>query len=84
LGLTLTERVLPVLTVLIAIVALWYVFAVILNAPVQRDMFARAGGQYTTSDLIAATLAQERPVLPAPHQIAHEIWQTTYGLMPTS
>jgi NitT/TauT family transport system permease protein len=27
--------------------------------------------------MIAATMAQERPVLPAPHQVAIEIWETT-------
>jgi NitT/TauT family transport system permease protein len=30
-------------------------------------------------DLIPATYAQERPVLPAPHQIVEELWKTTAG-----
>ena len=30
-------------------------------------------------DLIPATYAQERPVLPAPHQIVTELWKTTAG-----
>jgi NitT/TauT family transport system permease protein len=48
-----------------------------MNAPWQRDVFARAGTDYSTAELIAATYAQERPVLPAPHQVAVEIWKTT-------
>ena len=67
----------PVLVVIAAIVAIWYVAATFMNAPWQRDVFARAGTNYSTTELIAATWAQERPVLPAPHQVAVEIWKTT-------
>jgi len=74
----------PVLTVLLGLVALWYVGAVLLNVPVQRDAFARAGTEYTALDLVRATLSHDRPVLPAPHQVAAEIWKTTALLPPTS
>jgi len=67
----------PVLVIVLAIIAIWYVAAIFMNAPWQRDVFARAGTDYSTAELIAATYAQERPVLPAPHQVAVEIWQTT-------
>ena len=70
-------RALPVATVIAAILVLWYLFAVILNAPWERDQAARAGAQITTSQLIANTMAQKRPVLPAPHQVVVEIWNTT-------
>ncbi len=67
----------PVLTVIAAIIAIWYVGAVFMNAPFQRDIFKRADTQYTTAQLITETMRQERPVLPAPHQVAVEIWKTT-------
>ena len=67
----------PVLVVVLAIIAIWYAAAIFMNAPWQRDVFARAGTDYSTITLIAATWAQERPVLPAPHQVAVEIWKTT-------
>ncbi len=70
-------RALPVATVVATILVLWYLFAVILNAPWERDQAARAGVQITTSQLIANTMAQDRPVLPAPHQVAVELWNTT-------
>ena len=70
-------RALPVATVVATILVLWYLFAVILNAPWERDQAARAGAQITTSQLIANTMAQQRPVLPAPHQVVVEIWNTT-------
>jgi len=70
-------RALPVATVIAAIVVLWYLFAVILNAPWERDQAERAGTEIATSQLIANTMAQKRPVLPAPHQVVVEIWNTT-------
>ncbi|MCY6381355.1 ABC transporter permease [Hoeflea prorocentri] len=71
------DRVLPVGTMVVAIVVIWYGFAVILNAPFERDQAARADTSLTTMQLVNKTLAQERPVLPAPHQVADEIWKTT-------
>ncbi|MDJ0931889.1 ABC transporter permease [Breoghania sp.] len=68
----------PVLVVVLAIIAIWYAAAVHLNAPFQRDTYARAKlADVPVSQLISDTLNQERPVLPAPHQVAEEIWKTT-------
>jgi len=67
----------PVAIVVFAIVVLWYLAAVWLNAPFQREMYERAKRGWTTSELIADTLGQKRPVLPAPHQVAAEIYKTT-------
>jgi NitT/TauT family transport system permease protein len=78
------NSVIPVGTVLIGILALWYVFTVILNAPFERDQAARANTTISTSQLIANTMAQERPVLPAPHQVAAEIRKTVFDISPTS
>ncbi|MBB3235746.1 ABC transporter permease [Phyllobacterium endophyticum] len=78
------DRVIPVGTVLLAIIALWYAFAVILNAPFERDQAARANAEISTSQLIANTMRQERPVLPAPHQVAAEIRKTVFEISPTS
>lgn len=78
------DRVIPVLVVVAAIIVIWYVAAVWLNAPFQRDTYARANQTYTASELIAATLNQERPVLPTPHQVGAEIWKTTALMAPTS
>lgn len=70
-------RALPVATVIAAILVLWYLFAVILNAPWERDQATRAGTEISTAQLLANTMAQTRPVLPAPHQVAVELWNTT-------
>ncbi|MFB2550082.1 ABC transporter permease [Ensifer soli] len=83
-GGVLRERCLPVLCVIAALLVAWYVATVFLNAPFERDSAARAGAALSTRDLVANTMAQERPVLPAPHQVAAEIWDTTVNKAVTS
>ncbi len=74
----------PVIVVCLAIIALWYVGAFFLNAPFAREMLARADEAYTFSDLLQRTMNEERPVLPSPHQVAREIYETTILKKPTS
>jgi NitT/TauT family transport system permease protein len=65
-----------VLVVLAGIVALWYGAAIWLNSAWTLDQAARAGRQPTVVDIVKDTMAQERPVLPAPHQVTAELWKT--------
>ncbi|OJI91678.1 NitT/TauT family transport system permease protein [Planktotalea frisia] len=67
----------PVLTVVAAIIVLWYGAAVWLNTPWAYDKAQRAGVELSTSELIADTWSQKKPKLPAPHQVTREIWKTT-------
>ncbi|MDX2485653.1 MAG: ABC transporter permease [Pseudodonghicola sp.] len=78
------QVVLPVLTVLAAIVLIWYCAAVALNAKWVRDQAARADEQVSFSQLVAATMVQERPVMPAPHQVVQGLWQGLAGQKVTS
>lgn len=78
------SRVLPVLSVLAAIVALWYLAAVGMNAAWVRDQAARAGETVTAGRLLRDTMALERPVLPAPHQVAKGLWEGVAGQKITS
>lgn len=78
------DAALPVAVVVAVIVVLWYVAAVALNAGIVRDGFERAGTAYTTDDLVVATLSQDRPLLPAPHQIVVELKKTVIDVDPTS
>lgn len=71
------DKIFPVTTVVIAIMIIWHVFVVVLNAPFERDQAARAGTTITFSELLPKVFNQERPVLPAPHQIIAELWDTT-------
>ncbi|WP_347138674.1 ABC transporter permease [Paracoccus sp. SSK6] len=78
------RSVLPILTVLLAIVAIWYLAAIWMNAPWVRDQAARAEATLSTGDLIRQTLTLERPVLPAPHQVAAGLWDGIAGQKITS
>ncbi|MEM1046169.1 MAG: ABC transporter permease [Pseudomonadota bacterium] len=71
------DRILPVCVVVAAIIAIWYGFTVYLNAPWQLDVYEKAGRDWTITDLVRDTMAQDRPVLPAAHQVFQEIWATT-------
>ncbi len=73
----LKDKLLPVSTVVLLLIAGWYVASVFLNAPFERDTAARAGTEIGFSEILRNTMAQERPVLPAPHQVIAEIWDTT-------
>jgi NitT/TauT family transport system permease protein len=77
-------KLVPVMVVVAAIVAIWYAATVWLNTPWQIGVYERAGQDWTTGQLIADTMAQDRPVLPAPHQVAVEIWNTTVEKKVTS
>ncbi|MCB1461104.1 MAG: ABC transporter permease [Nitratireductor sp.] len=77
-------KTLPVLTVVAAIVLAWYVGTFVLNAPFERDQATRAGTEIGFSQLLSRTMAQERPVLPAPHQVIEELWDTTVAKKITS
>ena len=78
------DRILPILTVLAALIAIWYLCVVWLNAPFVRDQAARAGTEIVFTDLVKQTMNEERPVLPAPHQIVTELWKTTVTMPITS
>jgi len=71
------RSVVPVLTVVGFLLVLWYAAAIWLNAPWAYDKATRSGEVLTTSTLVADTWSQEKPKLPAPHQVGKEIWKTT-------
>lgn len=74
----------PILAVLLAIVAIWYGASAWLNAAWTYDQAARAGTSVTFADVLTDTMAQERPVLPAPHQVAAALWDGIAGQAITS
>ena len=75
---TLRSKIIPVTSILVALVAIWYVAAVLMNAPFQHDMDARGKVTPTTTEFIASTLSQPKPLLPAPHQVAQNFFENTF------
>jgi NitT/TauT family transport system permease protein len=79
------KSVLPITTVVLAVLAIWYAAAVWMNAPLQRDAYANAGRtDYSTQDLLVASLNMERPKLPGPHQVVSEMYKLIVATAPTS
>lgn len=74
----------PVLVIVSAILALWYVAAIFMNWQGVADAFVRMGEQRTIGEIALATLDQERPVLPVPHQIVIELKKTVFDTAITS
>ena len=81
---TLRQKLLPVLTIVAAIGVIWYGFTVYLNAPWQLDQYEKSATEWNMTDLVRDTMAHDRPVLPAPHQVVAEIWKTTVKKKVTS
>ncbi len=78
------RRMIPVATTIMLILVIWYAAAAVLNAPFEFAAAERAGKTIGYSQVLPNTMAQERPVLPAPHQVASEIWKTTVAKKVTS
>jgi len=73
-----TGNTIPVLIVLAAILLFWYVMAVWMNAPWQQTLNQRAGlTDVPVGEFVSQTWSQAKPLLPAPHQVAAEVWTGT-------
>ena len=70
------SQVLPVLVIALATLAGWYALTVYLNAPGAIERVLEPKGPWTWRDLLAATMTVPRPVLPAPHQVALDLYSS--------
>jgi NitT/TauT family transport system permease protein len=75
----LAGAVLPVLTIVMAIVAIWYGASVVMNRAWTLDQAQRQNVELSAMEIVADAMNQERPVLPTPHQVFAELWNTTVG-----
>jgi NitT/TauT family transport system permease protein len=78
----LVERTAPLATMILALVAIWYVAALAMNWTLVRDGFEREETPYTVSDVIEGTMSAERPLLPAPHQVVATFLDSVFGYPP--
>ncbi len=75
---TLKDKFIPVVTILLALIVVWYVGAIFMNAPFQRDMDQRGNVTSTVMEFVEKTLSQPKPILPAPHQVATNVFENTF------
>jgi NitT/TauT family transport system permease protein len=70
LGGAVVQQSFPMLAAVACLVVIWYAAAVWLNAPRVAEQLDNAGSAWGWRELAAGAWSMERPVLPAPHQIA--------------
>ncbi len=74
---TLSNHAGPVLGLVTLLLIAWYAAAVWLNAPQVIERL-EGGGAWGARELVGAAWAMERPVMPAPHQIAVDWWHSVF------
>ena len=67
---------LPVAVMLLVVLLAWYGGAWWLNAPGAIERVLPPDGAWTWQELLAATMDMQRPLLPAPHQVALDFWSS--------
>ncbi|MEM1365325.1 MAG: ABC transporter permease [Pseudomonadota bacterium] len=67
---------LPVITITAILIAIWYLAAIFLNSAFEFDTAERRDIETSWAQVIPATMTQKRPVLPPPHQIGAEMYDT--------
>ena len=71
----------PLLTVFAVLIVVWYAGAVWLNYDIAGNL---ADENATSREILWSTLAQDRPLLPAPHQIVGDMWSSIFDHPVTS
>ncbi|HET9018566.1 MAG TPA: ABC transporter permease, partial [Acetobacteraceae bacterium] len=71
----------PIAAVLLVVLAVWYVAAVWMNYDTAANLADEGASRW---DIVAATMQQDRPLLPAPHQIVGNMVETIFFYPPTS
>ena len=72
--------VLPVTVISLCVLIIWYVAGIPLNAVVAETKIADAGGGWWNT--LAVSWNLPRPVLPSPHQVIIEVWNTVFMIAP--
>ncbi|WP_373502099.1 ABC transporter permease [Aestuariivirga sp.] len=70
----------PVLTICIVILIAWYIAAIPMNWVVTSPKIEAAGGGWR--NVLAFSWNETRPVIPAPHQIVIELWNSVFMVKP--
>jgi len=72
------SRSFAVAAVVVVLVVVWYIGGLLLNLQPQLDTYHRNGTMVPALPQLAADLwSQAKPILPAPHQVLAEVWNTT-------
>jgi NitT/TauT family transport system permease protein len=78
------DDVTPILAVLAVGIVIWYGAALLLNAHQVVELDFRGRADWTWPEFVRHALTMSRPVLPAPHQVAVEFFDSVFLRPPTS
>ena len=81
---TVRDKAVPVLLITALIIVVWYIAAIFLNAPFQRDQDKRDGVAPSTAEFVMKTWSQPKPTMPAPHQVAEALYKGVFTVRLTS
>jgi NitT/TauT family transport system permease protein len=70
----------PVAAIVLIILVIWYLAAIPMNKVLSQPLIDAAGGGLMSTLQISWSLP--RPVLPAPHQVMAELWNTVFTVEP--
>lgn len=70
----------PVAAIVLIVLVIWYIAAIPMNEVLSRPLIDAAGGGLMNTLQISWSLP--RPVLPAPHQVIAELWNTIFIVAP--
>ena len=73
-------NVLPVGVIVLIILIVWYAAAIPMNWVLSGPRIEAAGGGL--ANVLAISWGLDRPVLPAPHQVIAEVWNTVFTVAP--
>ena len=72
------KSLIPIVTISMFIVLIWYAFSIVLNSSWALDKAERNNQKLSFSELVHDTWSQKKPKLPTPHQVGYEMWKTTF------
>ncbi len=78
------SKLFAILVLVGVLIVIWYLAAIWLNAPVILDRLARDGVTPGFGELVLHTWSYSRPILPAPHQVAIDLYNSTLTLAPSN
>ena len=77
-------KTIPILTMILGTLVLWYGGAIYLNSDLLISNYERKNVEWSAEKLVNDAWSMERPILPAPHQIAVELNKTVFQKKITS
>jgi NitT/TauT family transport system permease protein len=80
-----TGSALPILIMVLGLIVVWYLGSVALNwQGVADGIRLKSGHVAGFSEILSGTMNADKPLLPAPHQVATELWNTVFNQALTS